>query len=223
MKLSYQGFEPVQIDAGKVTVIATNNPLVYKDLILGVKDYNEKIRAYDDDYNLISNDEAFDFDGDILVNHDLDKRYRTELINKIVAGISPDNLNAISKKSHELFTLLQESLFMTDVPLEVSYDGDLKRLLRYANIHLHPMILNDPYAIIESDLKLHIESDDNSCIVFNNLASYMTQEQFVDLLYVNQQIGTKVLLIEFSEISKKDYYTNCNYYYIDNDFIGWYF
>lgn len=223
MKMSYRGFDPIQIDEGQITVVATNNPVVYKDLVLGVKDFNELVKAYDESYNLISNNDAFDFDGDVLVNHDLDKRYRTQLIKKISEGIAPDKLNEISQKSRELFTLLQNSLFMTDIPLEVTYDGDLKRLLKYANIHLHPAIQSDSYGIIESDLKLHVECSDPSCIVFNNLASYMTQEQFTDLWYVNQQIGTKVLLIEFSELGRKNYYKNCNYYYIDNDFVGWYF
>lgn len=223
MKLSYQGYDEVQIDEGKITVIATNNPTVYKDLILGVKDYNDKVKAYSDDFSLINNNLAFDFDGDALINHDLDKRYKLELVNKITEGLAPHVRTSIEKEARELFTLLQESLFMTDIPLEVSFDGDVKRLLKYANIHLHPSISNDAYGIIESDLKLHIECDDKSCIVFNNLASYMTQEQFRELQYVNNEIGTKILLIEFSDLDKKDYYKNCNYYYIDADFVGWYF
>ena len=134
MKLSYQGYDEVQIDGGKITVIATNNPTVYKDLILGVKDYNDKVKAYSDDFSLINNNLAFDFDGDALINHDLDKRYKLELVNKITEGLAPHVRTSIEKKARELFTLLQESLFMTDIPLEVSFDGDVKRLLKYANI-----------------------------------------------------------------------------------------
>lgn len=223
MKISYQGFKALQVNDGEITVLATNNQTVYQDLIWGVKDFNDKVKVYNDDYQLLDNNIAFDFDGDLLVNNDLDKKYRQELVKQLAKGITPTQRSLIEAKIRELFTLLQESLFMTDIPLEVKYDGDLKRLLKYADIHLHPSISHDVYGIIESDLKLHIECDDSSCIVLNNLASYLTQAQFAELRYVNQQIGTKIFLIEFSELNHKDYYGNCNYYYIDSDFVDWYF
>lgn len=50
---------------------------------------------------------------------------------------------------------------------------------------------------------------------------YLSVSQFQELVRLIETLDLSTLLIEFSEKEKSDYYENCRYYYIDQDFIDW--
>ncbi|MBD5806793.1 type II-A CRISPR-associated protein Csn2 [Limosilactobacillus walteri] len=221
MKLVYKGHQAIQIEKGKFTVLATNNRHIYFDLIRGLQGFNDKLMIVDNDYQSLELEKAVDWDGDVVANNNLAENYSTEIVRSIIKNLTEDNRNCINTETRKLYSVVQELLFMTDLPLEVRYDGDIKRLLNYCRIKFSPLIEKNPYDIIKTDLKLHLECADSSCIGLSNVANYLSRDEFKELLQLNTELKIPVLLIEFTEIDNRQYYQNAEFYYIDEDFVDW--
>ncbi|WP_295773655.1 type II-A CRISPR-associated protein Csn2 [uncultured Limosilactobacillus sp.] len=221
MKVVYETHQTIDVKPGKITVLATNNQTVYLELIRGMKDMNESIHFYDDDYKEVDHNKAMDWDGDVVADLSLEKTYSTEIIKYINQSLTDEERRQLDQAGLEFYTAIQDKLLMVDIPLEVSFDGDIKRMMKYAQIHFPKEINNDPYGIIEADLKIHLECDDQSIIGLTNVAHYLTLDQISHLVEINDHLQTKVLLVEFTESRNQDAYPNCDYYYIDEDFVDW--
>lgn len=221
MKLVYKGHQPVEIAKDKFTVLATNNRNVYFDILRGLQGFNDKLMIVDDDYQPLDIEKAIDWDGDAIANNNLAENYSTEIIKSIIKNLTETNRKAIDTNIRKLYSVIQEVLFMTDLPLEVRYDGDVKRLLNYCRIKFSPLIQQNPYDIIKTDLKLHLECADSSCIGLSNVANYLSIDEFKELQELNTELKIPVLLVEFTELGNRQYYGNTDFYYIDKDFIDW--
>lgn len=221
MKLIYEGYPGINIQPGQISVLATNNPRIYFDFIQGLREINDKLKLVDDDLNSLTLSKHIDFDGDIVVAPQLTVSYQSLLVKQAAKNITEDSRKQIENQAQQLFTAVQEYFLRFDLPLEVQFDGDLKRLFKYCKIHYHQEILNNPYAIIENDLKLHLECGSDSIIVLNSVANYLTPDQFEELVQVNKELGTKVFLIEFTDFAMQKKFKNCDVHYIDEDFVDW--
>lgn len=221
MKFVYQGHQPLSIVPGHFTVLGTNNRQVYLELINGIQEVNEKVTLFDDNYQQLTMSTALDWDGDVIANRSLSAHYATEIIKTIVRNLTNEDRQLINSNAQQLFSVIQKALFMTDLPLTISYDGDIKRLLSYCRVKFSPLILKSPYDIIKTDLKLHLECADKSCVGLNNVANYLSSTDFKNLLQLNTELNIPVLLIEFTEISNRGYYKDADFYYIDRDFVDW--
>lgn len=221
MKMNYEGYDSIDLIPGKITVLGTDNRKVYSDIILGLQGFNDKIKFFDENYQIIPTNKAMDWDGDIIDSQNLMTKYNTELINAIVTSITDEHRNEINRCENQLYTALQDAMLYLDLPIEVSYDGDLKRVFKNSKIHLSSSICMDPYVIIETDFKLHKECNDTSCIGLSNVANYLSQDQFQEIVKLNSELQTSALIIEFIKLDNFNFYENCNCYYIDEDFIDW--
>lgn len=151
MKLVYKGHPPVQITKGKFTVLATNNQNTYFELIRGLQGFNDKLTILDKDYKTLEPEKAIDWDGDLVANNNLAAIYSTEIIKSIIKNLTEKDRNLLDTEARRLYSVVQEVLFMTDLPLEVHYDGDIKRLLNYCRIKFSPLIQQNPYDIIKTE------------------------------------------------------------------------
>lgn len=221
MKMNYEGYDSINLIPGEITVLGTDNRKVYSDIILGLQGFNDKIKFFDEDYRIVPTNKAMDWDGDIIDSQNLMTKYNTELINAIVTSITDEHRNEINRCENQLYTALQDAMLYLDLPIEVSYDGDLKRVFKNSKIHLSPSICMDPYVIIETDFKLHKECNDTSCIGLSNVANYLSQDQFQEIVKLNSELQTSALIIEFIKLDNFNFYKNCNCYYIDEDFVDW--
>lgn len=68
MKISYAAHKEIQINDQRPTVIATNNPTVYHDLIVGLGVFDDKVKMYDDSFNAVGVKDAVDWQGDVGLN-----------------------------------------------------------------------------------------------------------------------------------------------------------
>lgn len=221
MILSYNGHTPINIKSGKVSVLATNNPVVFKEILWGINDFSDNLKLYDDSYKNLEIAKLINFDTEILLNHKLFEKYNKNLISTVITNMTEDNQGMVNKNIQNLFSSLQESLFMTDLPIEVSYDGNLKRMLNYCHMHFSPESGMNPYGIIINDLKLHLECNLKSILCFSNLANWLSKEEFSDLLSVVSSVKLPLLLVEFTELKKKDFYRDVEGLFIDQDFVDW--
>lgn len=221
MKIVYKGHHPVEVLNDKITVLATNNRSVYLELIRGLQGINDSVMAVDDEYQSLELDKAIDWDGDVVANNNLATNYSNEIIKSIIKSLTDQQRSNLDKAARQLYSSLQEILFMTDLPLEVQYDGDVKRLINYCRIKFSALIQQQPYDIIKTDLKLHLECGDSSCVGLSNVANYLSSTEFNDLLQVNAELKVPTLLVEFTELDNRKYYGNAEFYYIDKDFVDW--
>lgn len=157
----------------------------------------------------------------IILNQSLYLTCILFILGPIIKNLTEEDRHLLDAEARRLYSNVQEILFMTDLPLEVRYDGDIKRLLNYCKIKFSPLVQQSPYDIIKTDLKLHLECADSSCVGLSNVANYLDSAQFNELQQLNIELKIPVLLIEFTEIDNRRYYGNANFYYIDRDFVDW--
>lgn len=81
--------------------------------------------------------------------------------------------------------------------------------------------MQNPYAIIESIIKIHLECGLKSAVGLTNVAHYLNQQQIADLSKLTISTGISTLLVEFTDMKSQELYTNCDFYYIDEDFVDW--
>ncbi|GAA6237626.1 type II-A CRISPR-associated protein Csn2 [Apilactobacillus micheneri] len=222
MIISYKTHKKINIQQGKINVIATNNQAVYLDFIDGFKGNMDLVNIFDDNYNRLDNIECINWIGDLIESIDINKYYKNKLINSIDNNFSEKEINSIHNANRELVNTIQKHLFMYDLPIEVDYDNDLKRILNYSKIHFDNYAINNPYDKISMLIKLHLELEDSSVLVVTNVAHYLTPKQIDGIADLCKSSSIPLIMIEFTDLKSKDNYKHCNFAYIDQDFVDWY-
>ena len=221
MKISYAAHKEIDLSSKKTTVIATNNPTVYHDFIVGLSSFNDKVKLFDDTFESVEVRDAIDWQGDVGLSDGVSEKYSSVIYKQLEAVLTDDQRTLITDINSRLYTLVQQCLFMIDLPLEVTYDWDLKKLFKYCRIHFNADTMQNPYAIIESIIKIHLECGLKSAVGLTNVAHYLNQQQLTDLSKLTSSTGISTLLVEFTDMKSQELYTNCDFYYIDEDFVDW--
>lgn len=221
MIFSYSGHQSVKIQSGKISVIGTSSPVIYNEIICGLNDFNDNVKLFDDSYNKLEISKYIDFDTSIVFNHKLYDKYSRYLIMTVIDNMTEISRKKIDRDIQELYSSIQESLFMTDLPIEVTYDGDLKRIINYSYMHFAFNRTLKPYDIIMNDLKIHLECNLKSIVCFSNLANLLSKEEFTSLLSEVNSMQIPLLLVEFTELNKMSFYQNADTLFIDQDFVDW--
>lgn len=221
MILSYKGHQPVKIVPGRVTVIGTNSPTVFTEILNGLQGFTDSMKLVDNTYNNLEIRRFINFDTEQLMTHKVYEKYSKDIVSSLVRNMAADRQNKINREAQRLYSTVQESLFMTDLPIELNYDGDLKRLLNYCHLSYSSALSSNPYDIIISDLKIHLECDLKSILCLSNVANYLRQEEFCELLLEIRMLGVPLLLVEFTEKGKRQFYKNADFLFIDQDFVDW--
>lgn len=222
MKISYAAHKEIDLSSKKTTVIATNNPTVYHDFIVGLSSFNDKVKLFDDTFESVEVRDAIDWQGDVGLSGGVSEKYSSVIYKQLEAVLTDDQRKLITDINSQLYTLVQQCLFMIDLPLEVTYDWDLKKLFKYCRIHFNADTMQNPYAIMESIIKIHLECGLKSAVGLTNVAHYLNQQQLTDLSKLTSSTGISTLLVEFTDMKSQELYTNCDFYYIDEDFVDWY-
>ncbi|WP_285298608.1 type II-A CRISPR-associated protein Csn2 [Lactiplantibacillus plantarum] len=222
MKLSYASHKEIKLGRGQITTLGTCSPVVYTELIQGMQGLNEQIRLFDDEYNECAINRAIDWCGDVACRTIEVNQYLTKLERLISEALTDDDRNQIHDCLSELYSAVEQQLFLTDLPLEVTYDFDMKHLLKFAKIHFDEKWQTNPYDIIESILKVHQECDIESCVVLTNVAHYLKASQMYELEDSVVTTGQSLLLLEFCRMNQHDYYDVGSFNFIDEDFVDWY-
>lgn len=221
MIFSYSGHQSVKIQSGKISVIGTSSPVIYNEIICGLNDFNDNVKLFDDSYNKLEISKYIDFDTSIVFNHKLYDKYSRYLIMTVIDNMTEISRKKIDRDIQELYSSIQESLFMTDLPIEVTYDGDLKRIINYSHMHFAFNRTLKPYDIIINDLKIHLECNLKSIVCFSNLANFLSKEEFTSLLSEVNSMQIPLLLVEFTELNNMSFYQNADALFIDQDFVDW--
>lgn len=219
MKLVYQGHAPIELEPGRVTVVQINNPVVNTDFIQSLRGQKDKVQLLDTELNKVT--KGIVWDGDLVLNPGALQKYQSLLEKKILQSVTAAYQQVMDEQARQIFTTMQENLLEIDLPLEVSFDDDLHRLIKYARVHYLSAVVSQPYGIIETDLKLHLELGDCHVVGLNNVFNYVNPHQGQALARLVEGSKLSVLIIQFSESRALSDYENADVYGIDEDFIDW--
>ena len=222
MNLSYLTHKKwVFKDAG-IKVIGLQSPIAYRDLIQGFQGQNQLLLCSDDNYDALNISETFDFIGDPLLSGDITKKYMTHIVSSYITNLDEENRNKVIKSFYNLETTLHDTLLLEDLPLEITFDEDLKKLLKLTDVHLDKTILNSPYGIIETVLRIHQVCNLRTIPVICNVDHYIEEREWQELASLVTQMKLIVILIEFTDAKNLQIPKDIPFYYIDKDLVDWY-
>lgn len=222
MILSYLTHKKWQFDSAGMKILATKSPVAYRDLVQGFQGKKQTIICSSDDYETLEISKMFNFVGDPLLSGDIMTKYMCHIIESYVTNLDEKNRNKILTAFHNLESTLQDSLLLKDLPLEINFDEDLKKLLKMVGLHLDHKMLLEPYDIIEMVLKVLEICNLKTIPVMCNVANYLDSQQLNELSKLVRQMNLILVLIEFTDSNFKFIPENAQFYYIDEDLVDWY-
>ena len=221
MKLKFQGHEALNVEAGKVSVMLLNNTKEYFRLINCLNDNNAELVLFDDNYEIKEINRSVAWDADVVMNDAWQDKYVNLILKQLSKQIIEPYRSAMQHEMQRLCNVAQEGLYQYDLPLELDYFDNLLRIYKVLKVHVVPSALSNPYGIILTDLKFHLELNDCDVIALNNIGNYLTADEICELTAFVKDSDLALLLIEFSEMSLRNKYGNADVLYIDEDFIDW--
>lgn len=222
MIVIYESHKSFEIKESRINIIATSSPIVYRDLIEGLQDNNELVRSMTDDYETIPLNKALDWLGDPLISESLFQKYMTKVTSYVVEDLSADGRNRIITLYRDLLNAVQDELFMEDLPLEMSFDTDLKKLIKFGGLHFDKSLTKDPYGIIETVLRIHDRLNLKSIVAFSNVAHYLDRQQFNEISKLCLELNREIIFVEFCSQNDLSVYGDAKLNYIDKDLVDWY-
>lgn len=221
MIISYASHQPIKVSNEQVTVIGTNSSVVYQDLLRGFRD-GSQIKVCSDSYDELEVSKTIDLVGDVCTGgEEIERRYLSRITKAFLDDLTDPQRNRIHDSLNKLYNAVQEQLYMIDLPIEVTYDFDLKELTRFTKLHFDAGTANNPCAMIESILKVYEECHLKTTLIFTNVIQYLSTDQLREIEAMIKEMRVSVVLIEFTEMEHQDFYGNADFYYIDEDFVDW--
>lgn len=208
-------------DSG-IKILATRSSIVYRDLVQGIQGKNKMLICSSDNYDPVEVTKTFDMVGDPLLSGDITKKYLTKIVSTYITNLDEATRNKIFCAFSNLELALSDSLLLEDLPLAINFDEDLKKVLKMADLHLDENILSDPYAIIETVLKIHQNCNLKTVLVFCNATNYLDNRELAELAQIAKQMRLMVVLIEFTSTDFLVVPEDAQFYYIDEDLVDWY-
>lgn len=221
MNFAYYSFPPFAVRSSKVTVVDTAVQRIYQDLSLGFQDKLDTVKLSDDSFDSVTVKNGAQWYGDPMLTVDLNSLFQRKLQTQLIKLLADDQVVALSDGLRELLSKLLEDSYLMDVPLEMPEIPELAKLVKLSGIQVTTGPVDDAYAIIESLIKVLIELNDKRMLVLTNVSHYLQVSQLQSLVRFMANTDLPLLLIEFSSSQRKEYFTDCDYHYIDSDFVLW--
>ncbi len=222
MILSYLTHQKWSFSNLGLKIIATSSPIAYQDIIKGLQNKNELLRCMTDSYGSLDIAKTFSFVGDPLLSGDVTKKYLANIEKCYLESLTEDSRSQILSAYSQLEIAISDSLLLEDIPLEVSFDEDLKRLLKVFALHVNQKALEGPYGIIETVLKIHQTCNLKAIPVMCNITHYLDRASLAELAKLVEQMKLVLLLIEFTSSDLLVVPEEAQFYYIDQDLVDWY-
>ena len=205
-----------------IKIIGLQSPIAYCDIIQGFQGKNKMLLCSEDNYSPLDIGKTFDFIGDPLLSGDITKKYMPHIVNNYLKSLDEENRDKLIRSLYSLESILQDSLLLEDLPLAINFDEDLKKLLKYTEIHLDKALLIHPHGIIETVLKIYQTCDLKTIPVICNVAHYLEKEEWQELASLVTEMNLILVVIEFTTKESLAIPKDIPFYFIDKDLIDWY-
>lgn len=222
MILSYLTHKKWTFDNNGLKIIATQSPITYRDVVQGFQGENKMLVCSSNNYDPLEIAKTFDLVGDPLLSGDLTKKYMLKIVNHFVENLDESTRNKILTAFSNLELALSDSLLLEDLPLVINFDEDLKKLFKMTELHINKNVFHDPYAIIETVLKIHQNCNLKTIPVFCNVAHYLDDYELAELAKLVKQMNIIIILIEFTSLDFLVVPEDVQSYYIDKDLVDCY-
>lgn len=111
MKLIYDKIsESINTKNDDLTIIGTNNPIVYADLSLGLQGRRDCLKLIDNNSRAVQIDKIVDFEGNILDNEKLFDKYKKPIVSQIISSLSEEQLQKFLINQSEIHSLAEQIL-----------------------------------------------------------------------------------------------------------------
>ncbi len=157
-----------------------------------------------------------------MLSGDITKKYMPHILSSYLKNLDEENRNRVMKSFYNLEAALQDSLLLEDLPLVIDFDEDLKKLLKFAEIHIDNNMLVNPYGIIETVLKIYQTCNLKLVPVICNVAHYLEEQEWQELASLVTEMNLILVVIEFTTKESLTISKDIPFYYIDKDLIDWY-
>lgn len=155
MKLIYDKIsESINTKNDDLTIIGTNNPIVYADLSLGLQGRRDCLKLIDNNSRAVQIDKIVDFEGNILDNEKLFDKYKKPIVSQIISLLSEEQLQKFLIKQSEIHSLA-EQILNDNQEMIINNLCDIKKVFSAKNIDFAVFKSSNPYDIIKEDIKLH--------------------------------------------------------------------
>lgn len=219
MKLTQFPFEPFRVNPGTITVIETASTVFFTRIVEALRENNDSVKVSDDENTSKSFTSAIRWLGDPGINLDVNHLFLRVLSGHLLGEIRDEQMVEMVDQSRQLAMNVFEKSFFTDVPFTVSPVTTPETILKFADLHISDEAVSMPCDKISVSIKVLNELEDTKINVLINTSHYASHTNFSDL--VEQVAGTDVmmLLIEFSDLSRRQYFKKSRYYFIDQDLV----
>lgn len=221
MIIQIDGYQGFKINEHQTTIMGTNNYTFFKDLTASLRGYNESSLLYSDNYKTIQFEDNFDVDTSILYSRQLNDKYKSLLLKYVIKQLTDEEICEINIRLNQIEQYISSILFGHITDLEINRKGDVYNFFKYLNIQIPSFMSDEPYDIMETDVKLHKEIKINKILVFENVHNLLSYEQINQIIHLSNDLEVGLFLIEFTEKDSMKNYKNCDITYVDHDFIDW--
>ncbi|MYV17789.1 type II-A CRISPR-associated protein Csn2 [Furfurilactobacillus milii] len=220
MNLAFASFKPFTLKDSTISVIDVASSNLYLKLIQSFRDEIDFVHVSDKEWKLLPVTKLCEWTGDLILDVNLDKL----LLRKVLlhfGTVIGDEWSNMADEARQLNTHVLEASYLMDLPLEVKPILDVETVLKNTGLSFSDDVSKDPYAKIEALIKTFSEINEHRIIVQTNLSHYLNVTQFCQLEELVETIGTQLLLIEFSDRDRHELFKQCDYTFIDADFVDW--
>ncbi|MDE3315872.1 type II-A CRISPR-associated protein Csn2 [Lacticaseibacillus zeae] len=219
MNLTYYPFQVITTRPSLITVIDTAVPKVFLDLLRTLRDDNGEIVVSDDKMQIQEAHKACLWVGDPALELDLDKLLQRWIYKKIAQMIDDQRLvKLIDQSQHMAMDLLKDPL-LNDLPLTVEPGGKLEQIMKYCNLHFDEGVTVEPVSKIEAAIQTLTKLEEKRLVILTNVSHYLGAKEWKHLVDQVSDTTLELALIEFSDVERKNFFENCQYVYIDEDFM----
>ena len=219
MKLTAYPLLPFQIDKGQITVLELGSSILNRKVVSYFVDDTEEVQLFDNDNHPLRPIKDVLWMGNPAYGVDYNLSF-TKIVTKQMLSFMDDQTKVkIVDAERELARLVVEASFNLDVPLEVKNGATLESIFKFVGLHFEvPDVLS---ICAKSELLFNILKETNSSklVVLTDVSHFVDEQEFASLVeqVINSELN--VLLIEFSDVSRRALFSECRYYYVDRDLV----
>lgn len=221
MKLTYYSYEPFDVPNGRITVLDTGAVKIYQDLVAGLRNDEETFHVATDDFELKEIPQLCQWYGDPLLEIDLNGLFQRKLQARLLKVLSDQQTVQLTDQLQQLLTRILGDSYLLDVPLGISETPELTKLVKFSGLRVDGLEEMGVHGILETLIKILVELNDHHTVILTNVSHYLQVAQLQELSKVVADADLPVVIIEFSETRRNDYFKDCDYHYIDRDFVLW--
>ncbi|QFR61707.1 type II-A CRISPR-associated protein Csn2 [Levilactobacillus zymae] len=221
LKLTYYSYAPFDVPTGRITVLDTGALNIYHDLVRGLRNDEETLHVATDEYDLKEVNQLCRWYGDPLLELDLNAVFQRKLQVQLLKVLSDQQTVQLTDQVQQLLTQILGDSYVLDVPLGIPETPELAKLMKFSGLKIDGIADMGIHGILETLIKVLVELNDRHTVVLTNVSHYLQVAQFKLLSKAVADAGLPLLIIEFSEIRRQQVFEDCDYHYIDSDFVLW--